>query len=80
MAPAAHANAAGLAFVINSGDASVSLIDVDTHREVRRIPVLREPHHMALTPDGKSLLVGTRPATDFSSSLSKMPDSVSLSH
>jgi YVTN family beta-propeller protein len=58
MAPAAHANAARVAFVINSGDASISLVDVDTHREVRRIPVLREPHHMALTPDGKSLLVG----------------------
>ncbi len=27
-------------------------------KEVRRIPVLREPHHLALSPDGKSLLVG----------------------
>ena len=25
---------------------------------MHRIPVLREPHHVALTPDGKSLLVG----------------------
>ncbi len=47
-----------LAFVINSAEASVSLIDLETKQEIKRIPVLREPHHMALTPDGKSLLVG----------------------
>ena len=29
-----------------------------THKELRRIPVLREPHHLALSPDGKNLLVG----------------------
>lgn len=50
--------AASLAFVINSNDASVSLIDVPTHAELRRVSLLREPHHMALTPDHKSLLVG----------------------
>jgi len=50
--------ASDLAFVINSNDASVSLIDVTTHREVRRIPLLREPHHMALTPDHRSLVIG----------------------
>jgi YVTN family beta-propeller protein len=47
-----------LAIVINSADASVSLIDMDSHTEIKRIPVLREPHHMALTPDGASLLIG----------------------
>ena len=47
-----------LAMVINSGEASVSLIDMGTGAEVRRVPMLREPHHMALTPDGASLLVG----------------------
>jgi len=52
------AGAAGLAFVMNSGSASISLIDMSTLKELRRIPVLREPHHWALTPDGKSLLVG----------------------
>ena len=55
---APRADAAGLAFVMNSGGASVSLIDMATHKELRRIPALREPHHWALTPDGKSLLVG----------------------
>ena len=50
--------ASGLAFVINSGGASISLVDMAAQKELRRIPVLREPHHLALSPDGKSLLVG----------------------
>ena len=55
---APSAPAAGLAFVINSGGASISLVDMATQKELRRIPALREPHHWALTPDGKSLLIG----------------------
>jgi DNA-binding beta-propeller fold protein YncE len=47
-----------LAFVLNSAGASISEIDIDTHKEVRRLPVLREPHHLATTPDGRSLVVG----------------------
>ena len=47
-----------LAFVINSSAASISVIDVDQHKEIRRIPVLREPHHMALSPDHSELLIG----------------------
>lgn len=52
------ATATGIAFVINSGGASISLVDMTSEKELRRIPVLREPHHVALSPDGKSLLVG----------------------
>ena len=52
------AAASGLAFVVNSSGASISLIDMSSEKELRRIPVLREPHHVALSPDGKSLLVG----------------------
>jgi DNA-binding beta-propeller fold protein YncE len=48
----------GLVLVMNSADASLSVVDMDSHREIRRIPVLREPHHWALTPDGRDLLVG----------------------
>ena len=55
---AAPAVASGLAFVVNSGGASISLVDMSSQKEVRRIPVLREPHHLALSPDGRSLLVG----------------------
>ena len=52
------ARASGVAFIINSGAASISVVDMATQQEVRRIPVLREPHHLVLSPDGKSLLVG----------------------
>ncbi|WP_428376302.1 PQQ-binding-like beta-propeller repeat protein [Lichenicoccus sp.] len=62
LAPGARAQPAPhperLAFVLNSADASISEIDIDSRQEVRRIPVLREPHHMATTPDGRSLVVG----------------------
>ena len=55
---ASRAWAGGIAFVINSGSASISVIDMATQKEVRRIPTLREPHHLVLSPDGGSLLVG----------------------
>jgi DNA-binding beta-propeller fold protein YncE len=59
------AAASGLAFVINSGGASISLVDMSSQKELRRIPVLREPHHLALSPDGKSLLVGDTVANEM---------------
>jgi YVTN family beta-propeller protein len=52
------ARAAGVAYIVNSRGPSISVIDMGTLKEVRRIPMLREPHHLALSPDGKSLLVG----------------------
>ena len=55
---ATPAFASHLAFVINSNDASVSVLDLDTRQEVKRIPMLREPHHMALSPDHRSLVIG----------------------
>ena len=57
VAPAA-ARAGGVAIVINSGDATLSVLDMDRGTELRRIPVLREPHHVALSPNGRELLVG----------------------
>jgi YVTN family beta-propeller protein len=55
LAPAARAD---LLFVLNSGEASISILDPATRQEVRRIPVLREPHHLVLTPDGRELVLG----------------------
>jgi DNA-binding beta-propeller fold protein YncE len=49
---------AGEALVVNSGEASLSVVDMQTEQELRRIPVLREPHHATLTPDRHDLLVG----------------------
>jgi YVTN family beta-propeller protein len=54
-AQAAHQQ---IAFIINSNSASIDEIDVQTHQRIREIPVYREPHHMALSPDGHSLLIG----------------------
>jgi DNA-binding beta-propeller fold protein YncE len=44
-------------FVLNSLDASVSVIDPVSFTERKRIPTGKEPHHLYLTPDEKSLLV-----------------------
>lgn len=57
---AAPANAAGpgAVLIMNSGAATLSIIDMPTRTELRRIPALREPHHWALTPDRKELLIG----------------------
>lgn len=57
--------AAGVAYVLNSGAASISVIDMTTRTELRRIPVLREPHHIIATPDGKELLVGDSSANEM---------------
>ena len=53
----AHRAEANLVYVLNSGDATISLIDSVTRTEIRRIPALREPHHLVLTPDGRDLLI-----------------------
>lgn len=44
-------------FVLNSLDSSVSVIDPVTWAEVRRIATGKEPHHLYLTPDEKSVIV-----------------------
>jgi YVTN family beta-propeller protein len=44
-------------FVLNSLDANVSVIDPVTWKEQRRLPTGKEPHHLYLTPDEKSLIV-----------------------
>ena len=44
-------------FVLNSLDATISQIDPATMKEVRRIATGKEPHHLYLSPDEKSLIV-----------------------
>lgn len=43
--------------VLNSGDASVSLIDEVSQKVVDTVPVGKEPHHLMATPDNQSLIV-----------------------
>ncbi len=66
MAPAGAVQAAPAAkavqgtapiFVLNSLDASISVIDPVSWKEQSRIPTGKEPHHLYLTPDEKSLVV-----------------------
>lgn len=44
-------------FVLNSLDGNVSVIDPLNWSEVKRIATGKEPHHLYLTPDAKSLIV-----------------------
>jgi YVTN family beta-propeller protein len=43
--------------VLNSLDADVSIIDPATFTVVRRLPTGKEPHHLYLAPDEKTLIV-----------------------
>ena len=58
LAMPAQAAAADIALVMNSADASVSVVDMASRTELRRVPVLREPHHWTLSRDTTRLLVG----------------------
>ncbi len=55
-APVAAQNAAPI-FVLNSLDATISVIDPVSWKETQRIPTGKEPHHLYMTPDEKSLIV-----------------------
>ncbi len=52
--PTAHANNV---IVLNSGEATLSLIDETTHQLVGTVPTGKEPHHLMATPDNSSLIV-----------------------
>src|SRR5689334_593927 len=47
------------AIVLNSDEATISIVDRRTMTEIERIPVGREPHHLILTPDGRDLVVAS---------------------
>jgi YVTN family beta-propeller protein len=44
-------------FVLNSLDGNVSVIDPRSWTEIKRIPTGKEPHHLYMTPDEKSVIV-----------------------
>ncbi len=44
-------------FLLNSRDATISVIDPASWKETKRIPTGKEPHHLYMTPDQKSLIV-----------------------
>ena len=53
----AHAQTATPIFVLNSLDANISVIDPITWKVVKTLPTGKEPHHLYLTPDEKSVIV-----------------------
>lgn len=55
--PALAGQAVAPIFVLNSQDANVSVIDPQSWTETLRIPTGKEPHHLYLTPDEKSVIV-----------------------
>jgi YVTN family beta-propeller protein len=44
-------------FVLNSLDATISVMDPISYAEIKRIPTGKQPHHFYLTPDERSLIV-----------------------
>lgn len=48
---------ANVVVVLNSKDATVSLLDQASYKEISTFPVGKEPHHLMATPDNKSLIV-----------------------
>ena len=45
-------------FVVNTQDDSISLVDLETMTEIRRFPVGRQPYGIAVSSDGRSVVVG----------------------
>lgn len=51
--------------VLNSGDATVSLLDRGSRKEIKRLRTGKEPHHLMPTPDDKSLIVASAGSNDL---------------
>jgi DNA-binding beta-propeller fold protein YncE len=45
--------------VLNSEEASYSILSRTSRTELQRLPVGREPHHLIVSPDGKDVLIGS---------------------
>lgn len=52
------------AIVLNSGAASVSLIDMAARKVTKTFPIGKEPHHLMITPDQKVVLVANAAGND----------------
>ncbi len=51
--------------VLNSAEATLSLIDEATHQVVGTVPTGKEPHHLMATPDNKTLIVANSVSNDL---------------
>lgn len=55
----------GLVYVLNSRDATISVLDAVTGAERAKVPTLREPHHLVYTPDRREIIVGDSAGNEF---------------
>jgi DNA-binding beta-propeller fold protein YncE len=53
-----------LAVVLNSGEATVSLIDMPSRKVIKTLPVGKEPHHLMMAPDQRTLLIANAAGND----------------
>ena len=65
MGMAATPASAEVVVVLNSGEATVTLIDKDTQKVLETFPIGKEPHHLIATPDDKSLIVANAVGNDL---------------
>ncbi len=66
--PIAKSDADGapkLAIILNSGSASVSRIDMQKREVIDDFPIGKEPHHLMMMPDGKTLIVANAAADNL---------------
>ena len=59
------AQAADNVIVLDSGEAKLSLVDEATHQVIGTEPTGKEPHHLMITPDGRSLIVADSVSNDL---------------
>jgi YVTN family beta-propeller protein len=55
----------GLVYVLNSRDATISVLDAATGAEKAKVPTLREPHHLVYTPDRREIIIGDSAGNEF---------------
>ena len=65
LSPFAFATQPKIAIVLNSGEATVSLIDMASRKVTKTFYVGKEPHHLMMTPDEKTLLVANAVGDDI---------------
>ena len=65
LACSALAHADDKVIVLDSGEAKLSLIDQASRTVVGTEPTGKEPHHLMITPDGKSLIVADSVSNDL---------------
>src|SRR5215831_14000764 len=65
VAPAAETASAERVIVLNSGDDDISLLDPRTYRQIKRLPIGKEPHHLMATADDRYLIVANAVSNDM---------------